>query len=98
MYHIAQYVSPTLTHAIRTEQAVFVWGEKTPASAIPTWPPLPPRYRPAEDPASVDTTTIGIVGLYHMDAAPVNGGTEPDVSVSNLTMQVIGNIARVEGR
>lgn len=78
---------------MRARNDAFVWPH-----ALPTWPLLSPRYRPAEDPASVDTTTIGIVGLYHMDAAPVNGGTEPDVSVSNLSMQVIGNVAQVAGR
>jgi hypothetical protein len=54
------------------------------------------RYKPAEDPAAVDSTTLGIVGLYHMDAKPPL--SQPDVSQSNLTMDVVGTIAQVPGK
>ena len=48
-------------------------------------------YRPAVDPASVDSTSLGLVGMYHFDDTPVDKGIEPDASSSNLSAVVVGS-------
>ena len=50
-------------------------------------------YLPKEDPTAVDSTTLGLVGMYHLDD-PVDKGWEPDVSSANLTMAVVGGLVK----
>ena len=56
-------------------------------------------WQPKEDPAAVDSTTLGLVGMYHFDAAPADKGTEPDLSSRNLTIDVVGPlVSQVAGK
>ena len=51
-------------------------------------------YLPKEDPSAVDSTTLGLVGMYHLDNPPVDTGAEPDVSSANLTMAIVGSLVK----